>query len=188
MAYRPSQARNKKLDASGKEPNLIPVMNLFLTIIPFLMLFVAYSSLALLAISLDAAGGGGGGGGDGSGGGQSDLPMYQIIIYGVSQGADKVNSLEIVDEGNKRVIAHIKQVNGRHDFVSLNNELAQLKSRTPMVDDIKVLPWGDVLFEVLLQTIDVCKENNFRKVNYQEPRTELRIVMHEALPGGIYAT
>ncbi|MDZ4120847.1 MAG: hypothetical protein U1C33_00390 [Candidatus Cloacimonadaceae bacterium] len=187
MAYRPSQPRNKKLDTSSKEPNLIPVMNLFLTIIPFLMLFVAYSSLALLAVSLEAAGGGGDSGGGGSGGGQTDLPMYQIIIYGANPDPAKINSFEIVDEGNKRVISHIKQLNGRYDFNQLSFQLSQLKSRSPQVDDIKVLPFGDVLFEVLLQTIDLCKENKFIKVNYQEPQTKLIITMIELETGGIYA-
>ncbi len=165
MAYRPSSVRNQKSQAAPSEPDMVPVMNLFLTIIPFLMLFVVLSNIALISLNLSA--GGGEGGGDGGGGeGGSDIPKIQVIIYrnAVSDPSEEF-AFEIREPKlPKRVIPAL---NGRYDYVALDAALKEIKARRPELGDINVVPHDEVLFETLLQTIDLCKKNNFPFVHYE---------------------
>lgn len=67
--YRPSAMRQQKSQTVPQEPNLVPIMNLFLTIIPMLLMMVVISQIALLALNFSQGesgvsyGQGGGGGG-----------------------------------------------------------------------------------------------------------------------------
>ncbi len=45
--YRPSAMRQQKSQTIPQEPNLVPIMNLFLTIIPILLMMVVISQIAL---------------------------------------------------------------------------------------------------------------------------------------------
>ena len=56
--YRPSAMRQQKAQTVPQEPNLIPIMNLFLTIIPMLMMMVVISQIALLALNFSQGEGG----------------------------------------------------------------------------------------------------------------------------------
>lgn len=61
--YRPSEARQQKGQTAPQEPNLVPIMNLFITIIPFLMLMITIQvSLLALNFASDSTGSGGGDG------------------------------------------------------------------------------------------------------------------------------
>lgn len=165
MAYRPSDVRNQKSQSSPSEPNVVPVMNLFLTIIPFLLLFVVLSNVAL--VSLDLSSGGGGDSGDqGNSAGSSDIPKVQIIIYN-DPVSDPAQAFSFEIREPKLPAQRIPASNGRHDFVALDAALKELKARRPNLWDINVVPRDDVLFESLLQTIDLCKKNNFPFVHYE---------------------
>ncbi len=164
MAYRPSDARNQKSQSSPSEPNVVPVMNLFLTIIPFLLLFVVLSNVAL--VSLDLSSGGGTDGGDGAGDGGGEIPKVQVIIYhDPVSDPSQANSFEIREP--KLPAQKIPAINGRHDYVKLDAALKEIKARRPDLWDINVVPSDDVLFETLLQTIDLCKKNQFPFVHYE---------------------
>ena len=63
--YRPSEGRQQKSQTAPQEPNLVPIMNLFVTIIPFLLLLIVVSQVALVALNFSQAAGGGGQGGGG---------------------------------------------------------------------------------------------------------------------------
>lgn len=166
MAYRPSAVRNQKSAGAPQEPNMVPVMNLFMTIIPFLMLFIVLSQVALLSLNLSSGGSDETGGGDGGGGDSSDIPKVQVVIFKSARSDPaQENSFEIREP--KLPPIKIPALNGRYDYVALDAALKELKVRRPNLADINVVPYDDVLFEALLQTIDLCKKNQFPFVHYE---------------------
>ena len=54
MAYRPSEGRNQKKQTPPEMPNLVPLMNLFITIVPFLLTIVVISQVALDVLNFSA--------------------------------------------------------------------------------------------------------------------------------------
>ena len=57
MAYGPSKNRSAS-DSEPREPNLIPIMNLFIVVIPMLMTIMVSVHLAMIEITLPTSGGG----------------------------------------------------------------------------------------------------------------------------------
>jgi len=79
MPYRPSAGRNQRLAGGPKEPDLVPIMNLFITIIPFMLYMLVIAQLALVALNF-APTGGGGGGGQGPGGDKAEEKKIEVYI------------------------------------------------------------------------------------------------------------
>ena len=69
-------------------------------------------------------------------------------------------------EGDKKV-TEIPQLSlGRHDFVTLDKNMAELKIAHEKQSTIEVLPDPTVRFDTLLRSIDVCKSNDFPNIKY----------------------
>ncbi len=170
MAYRPSAGRNQKAATAPQAPDLVPIMNLFLAIIPFLMLMLVISQVALIALNFTSTGGGGGGSTGGAGGGQ-DIKKVQVIITNENDPARKLFvGFEIREPGVETI--QIPAVNGEFDYVALNSAIKGVKSRNPQLVDINVLVYPQVLYGTLIKTIDLCKNNSFPNVHYEVPKVE----------------
>jgi len=125
--YRPSAMRQQKAQTVPQEPNLIPIMNLFLTIIPMLMMMVVISQIALLALNF-SQGEGGVSYGQGGGGGGAQTEKVEIHILG-NQYAQENNTtigMEIREAGFKPMT--IPALNGYYDYVTLNKLCKKLEA------------------------------------------------------------
>ncbi|MDP2173607.1 MAG: hypothetical protein Q8M98_02820 [Candidatus Cloacimonadaceae bacterium] len=167
MAYRPSAGRNLKSAGAPTEPNLVPIMNLFITIIPFLLLMLVISQVALVSLNF-SQGTGGGGGGAGGGDGKDTKKLQVIIMAADAPERGLFAGFEVREPGAESV--KIPFANGLFNFVKLDETLKQIRANNPELFDIGVSPYPDVLYGPLIQTIDLCKNNNFVNVRY-EPST-----------------
>ncbi len=154
-----------------KEPDLVPIMNLFLTIIPFLLFMLVMVQVSLIALNFTPSGGGGGGGGQGPGGGGAE--EKKIEIYIMDQNAPERGlfpGFEIREPGQETLkINALSSENNiiQFDFVSLNEILKQIRERNPDQSQISVSPYPSILYGPLIKTIDLCKKNNFENVMYK---------------------
>lgn len=165
MPYRPSAGRNQRLAGGPKEPDLVPIMNLFITIIPFMLYMLVIAQLALIALNF-APTGGGGGGGQGPGGDKAEEKKIEVFI--MNQDAPErglFRGFEVREPGLEPV--KIQFVNNYYDFVRLDNVLKEIRARNPEQQQINVSPYPDVLYGPLIQTIDLCKNNSFLNVMYK---------------------
>lgn len=165
MPYRPSAGRNQRLAGGPKEPDLVPIMNLFITIIPFMLYMLVIAQIALVALNF-APTGGGGGGGQGPGGGKPQ--EKKIEVYLMNQDAPErglFRGFEVREPGMETV--KIPFTNGYYDFVRLDQVLKDIRSRNANQSEINVSPYPDVLYGPLIQTIDICKSNAFVNVMYK---------------------
>lgn len=156
MAYGPSKNRTGS-QHEHREPNLIPIMNLFIVIIPMLMTIMVSVHLAMIAITLPTPAGGGNGEEAEE---QVEEPPKMITL------ALFPDRFEIKVEGDKK-ITEIPQLSpGRHDFVTLDKNMAELKALHAKQGTIEVLPDPTVRFDTLLRSIDICKSNDFPNIKY----------------------
>lgn len=167
--YRPSQARQQKAQTAPEEPNLVPIMNLFVTIIPFLMLMIVVSQVALVALNFTSEGGPGAAG---SGGGGVSEPDKQIEIHLMLRDnpeAGLFQGMEIRDlDGTKHLLPVIQD--RVYDFPKLNTLLIDLKQDHADTSEIAVIVHPEVVYDTLIRTIDLCKQNGFPTVHYKNPR------------------
>jgi biopolymer transport protein ExbD len=164
MAYGPS--KNRKLSKrEPKEPNLIPIMNLFIVIIPMLMTIMVSVHLAMLEITLPTAGGGG------AAQEAETTPPVRIVL---ALYADRFE-VKVGEQEDVTVIPQKGQAEGagEYDFVKLDEMLASLGEKHQNQDTVELLPAPDVTYDILLRAIDLCKNNGFPSVKYLTTSTKL---------------
>jgi biopolymer transport protein ExbD len=164
MAYRPSEGRNQKKQSPPVSPDLVPIMNLFMALIPFLLMMIVISQVALVALNFSASGGGGGGG---EGGGSGATPKEIKVIVMASEGNQIFPGFEIREPESGPVMIRNNDNKGRFNFVSLNTTLGNIKTRNQQLGDITIVVYPDVQYGTLIQTIDLCKQNGFPNVIYK---------------------
>lgn len=163
--YRPSEARQQRSQTAPQEPSLVPIMNLFVTIIPFLMLMIVLSQVALVALNFESSGTTGGAG---AGGGGSEQ-LIEIRLYASMHETGLFPGFEIRDLDNST--AKFPNYGETYDFASLQAKLIQLKDKYPEKSEIAVIVYPDVIYDTLIRTIDLCKQNGFVTVKYMNPKS-----------------
>jgi biopolymer transport protein ExbD len=166
--YRPSQARQQKGQTAPQEPNLVPIMNLFVSIIPFLILMISISQVALLALNF--AGDEGGGGAGSSGGGADKEEIVQVHLMLKEHHTGLFPGMEIREPGSTNYTKIPWLAENMYDFDKLNDQLISLKEKYSESSEIAVVVHPEVLYDTLIRTIDLCKANGFVTVHYRSPK------------------
>lgn len=166
MAIGVSKRRTKK-SPTLQDLNLIPIMNLFITIIPMLLMITVTVHMALLSLNLMASGTAGGAGeGEGTGADEDRIKEIKIVLY-----TDKI---EIREEGiaDPIIIPTIELEDGsiRHNYFALDEAITEIKSRNEDVHEIRITPYPDVYYGTLIRAIDISKLRGFPEVKYERLR------------------
>ena len=164
MAYGPSKNRSRTQN-EPREPNLIPIMNLFIVIIPMLMTIMVTVHLAMIEITLPTESAGGGGGDEDSQEQIEDVP--KVITLALLP-----DRFEIMVEGIEDIIAIPQTSAGTYDYFSLDKNIARIKKNNENQGTIDILPDPTVRFDTLLRSIDICKSNNFPNIKYLTSSTK----------------
>jgi hypothetical protein len=142
-------------------------MNLFITIIPFLMLMITIQ-VSLLALNF-ASDSTGSGGGDGPGGGNQDKIVEIHLMIKQHDDAGLFPGMEVREPDAE--IHKLPWLNENvYDYTRLNDLLAQLKEKYSDTTEIAVIVHPDVIYDTLVRTIDLCKTNGFVTVHYRNPK------------------
>lgn len=163
MAYGPSKNRSRSQN-EPREPNLIPIMNLFIVVIPMLMTIMVTVHLAMIEITLPIESAGGNGG-DNAEEQLEELP--KVITLALLP-----DRFEIKVEGVEEIITIPQLSAGTYDYFSLDMNIARLKENNENQGTIDLLPDPTVKFDTLLRSIDICKSNNFPNIKYLTSSTK----------------
>lgn len=152
-----------------KVPNLVPIMSLFLTIIPFLILMLVITQVALVAFNFSEGTTSDTERADGGGGLKKEYPEVTVIIM-ASENSMRTTfpGFEIREPGTPPDSLGLFQ--GEYDFRKLDQTLKIIKERLPGLQDISIAAYDDVLYENLIKTIDICRSNDFPSIHYKAPQ------------------
>ena len=164
MAYGPSKNRSRSQNET-REPNLIPIMNLFIVIIPMLMTIMVTVHLAMIEITLPTESAGGGGNDEAEEQLEEDLP--KVITLALLP-----DRFEIMVEGIEDIITIPQLSAGTYDYFTLDENISRLKKGNENQGTIDLLPDPSVKFDTLLRSIDICKSNNFPNIKYLTSATK----------------
>ncbi|PID28646.1 MAG: hypothetical protein CSB55_03690 [Candidatus Cloacimonadota bacterium] len=160
----PSQKRRGNFSES-KELNLIPIMNLFIVVLPMLLTIYVSVKMTMLEIALSA------GGASASNEKITEKPPKKITLGLFESGFE----IKVGEDSKKKKAPVIKipakdmsqtTANLHYDFIKLDEELEKLKKEHKNQSTISVIPSDNLKFEALTTAIDVCKMNNFTDINY----------------------
>lgn len=141
MAYRPSKRRHHSL--AGDELNLTPIMNIFMIIIPFLLLTAVFAKTAIIDIYLpqeDKAG-------TGNTADAGDIAILTI------KTTEKGFELGGVGSG-----ISISKSNGDLNFKGLSKELIKIKDKHPKQEEVILLFTRDVSYDMVVKVMDATRE------------------------------
>ncbi len=167
MANAPSQ--NRKLTKKRPQDlNIMPIMNMFLVIIPMLLMLMVTVNLAMLAIDYSASSNN-----SANGAGNDKKKKEEKGILTVKVMMDKIQidfglkkkkpiDIPMLEEGNIK----------KYDFLTLDKKLSEIRNMEKFKDEktLFVLTDPDVLYDALIKTIDLAKQNGFVNVKYISAR------------------
>ena len=123
---------------------ITPVLNLFLILIPFLLLTAVFSQIAIISLS---------------------LPGEENELNKDASVDSALITIAITQEGfliaNKN--AHPLRIPLRereYDFPSLAKAIKSIKDVHPTAESVLILSESSILYDTLIQTMDTCRENS----------------------------
>ncbi len=140
MAYRPS--RRSHNHGHGTELNIIPLMNVFVIIIPFLLLTAVFAKTSMIEIFLA----------------QQDA-VVNASSKKQDQGYLTVKVLKrgfVLDGIGKGIV--IRRKNGKLNYERLSTMLQKLKDRHPRVQEVAILLNPSLSYESVVKVMDVTRE------------------------------
>lgn len=153
MNLKQSLGRERKSEES--DVNIIPVMNIFLLLIPFLLLTAAFVRLAVVELSLPSLNKGAPQ--------QTQQDRQKLILIVLSVKVDGFQLKAIKDKNIK--FDPINNTGGAYLYSKLVEQLTDLKSRYPFAEDIIISPDSKVKYDVIIKVMDRCRETGFPNVS-----------------------
>lgn len=134
--------------ADEAEVNLTAVMNIFLILIPFLLLTAAFVRIAVLELtlpSLDRAG-------QQTAVQKSESTILNILLI-------KETELHLNSPGFS--FDTIVKQNSEHNWSELTAQLERIKEKYPDSQDIIISPESTIRYETIISIMDRCREAGF---------------------------
>lgn len=144
-----------KRDREEIDVNLTAVMNIFLILIPFLILTAAFVKIAIIDFSLPTTGGGVGS--------AQPPPEEKMILTVIDIKAN--GQFQLKSTGSKFDPIYPTNAKDRYDYKKLVSQLKQLKTKHQVIEDIILIPDSQVKYDIIIQVMDRCRENGFPNIS-----------------------
>ncbi len=169
MAFKPT-ARSER-EIKSQEPNLIPIMNLMVILIPMLLLNYHFITLAMLNTSLPASG-------EGAAENQQkkkkeEKPRLNLTISITDKGFIIAGAGGVLVKGKgptiplKTTDPNVPQWK-RYNYKALNEELIKIKKKYPYEQDAIIAAEPNIKYQTIISTMDAT-----RKVMSDKPTEDL---------------
>lgn len=130
--------------------NITPVMNIFLILVPFLLLTAVFVKISILEFSLPSKGD------KPAQATQAKNPIVTILAI-----TDKGFDLKTKD----MKIPHIAKQDNDFDYAGLVEKLSQVKQRHQDTEDIIIAPQAAIKYDIIIKVMDRCRENGFPNIS-----------------------
>jgi len=134
--------------------NMVPIMNLFLAMIPFLLMCAAFFQVSVINASVPALSEGGDEGSEPKKELQKITLQLQITYSGFTISASGDQSPDEL----KNLAGTIPKKGNQYDFEKLAERAKALHDKYPKSDTVIFLPAKGVLYETLVQAMDATRE------------------------------
>ncbi|MDZ7362176.1 MAG: biopolymer transporter ExbD [candidate division KSB1 bacterium] len=138
----------------GSDLNMTPVMNIFLILVPFLLLTASFVKIAILEMS---------------------LPSLSQKNSSVSQPSEEkkalvLNMLAIRENGFELKsptfnFPFIMKKGAQYDFEQLQANLRQIKEKFPDSEDVVIQPEDMIKYDDVIKVMDRCRESGFANIS-----------------------
>ncbi|MFH1761384.1 MAG: biopolymer transporter ExbD [bacterium] len=152
MGLSPSK-RNKKslgMDIDVKEVDITPIMNVFVILIPFLILMAVFTKIAIIDFSLPPAAAEG----DSNEGKEENNEEEKALDLSIS-----ITNQGFAIRGIPNPPPVIEKVRGKYNFTYLEQALRMIKREFVSQKSIVLISEGHVFYEDIIKVMDICRES-----------------------------
>ncbi len=147
---------NRKKTEDDSELNMIPIMNIFLVIIPFLLTSVSFFHIKAISTSVPVLA-------DSSP--DADIQQTVRLTVIVEMRPSDLRLSAISDALNPEVLQDYDQLlkrnpDGSYPLGQLNQYLQSLKSTYPASDTLLLIPDNTIIYESIIQAMDAARSVN----------------------------
>ena len=132
--------------------NITPVMNLFLVLVPFLLLTAVFVRIAVLELTLPSLSQ------------RTQRPEREpqkpivVILLAITQDGFQLKAPAMK-------FKPIRLKNDTYQFDLLREKLKEIKARYPDTEEITIQPADNVLYEIIVKVMDACRETGFPNIS-----------------------
>lgn len=139
--------------------NVIPVMNLFMVLIPFLLLGAAFYQVGVIPTSLPT-----------HSPDEADVPKTpKTVLVNLVVDADEMrltcDSVSLEPEELDALAQTFPHKDGKPDVAGLKTKLQALKAQYPESNTLTVLPHGDLEYQDLVHVLDATRETKTNRLD-----------------------
>ncbi len=145
MNLRRAIGREKRIE--GEELNITPVMNIFLILVPFLLLTAVFVKISILEFSLP-----------GSDGGGSPEGSAIVTVLTISNDGFELKSKDLK-------FPPISKRGDEYDFATLVDKLIEVKQAHQTTEDIIIAPQAETKYDTIIKVMDRCRESGFPNIS-----------------------
>ncbi len=147
MNLRQTIGKERRIEDS--DVNITPIMNVFVILIPFLLLSASFVKIAIIDFSLpsteQAAN---------AAVNPADLKGLTVLVVTI-----KDTGLEV--KTSKKKLPFVPKKNGKYDLKTLAKRLGEVKKKYPKLEDVIITPSETIRYETIVHVMDTCREAGF---------------------------
>lgn len=144
------KALNRENKYEEDNLNITPVMNVFLILVPFMLLTAVFVRISILEFSLPTS--------TEAGEAQQSQTNLVVTILAISE-----KGFELKTKGMK--IAFIEKTADNFDFQTLVEKLQKVKETHTQTEDIILAPQVSIKYDTIIKVMDRCRENGFLNIS-----------------------
>ena len=127
-------------------------MNIFLILIPFLLLTATFMRIAVLELTLPSLD---------SVGEQTATQKRENVVFNILNIREDGFALE----SDKLKFPELSKGNDGYDWQALSEQLGRVKERHPESEDIIISPQDAIRYETIITVMDRCREAGFPNIS-----------------------
>ena len=128
------------------EINITPVMNLFICLIPFLLISAIFVQISIIETNAPSTSGAAK---------QSDEEVSLVLVVIGQDGFSITGSGPIMK--NQQGEIKIAKKNKEYDYTTLSKALSALKAKDPKAEDMLLMSHPDIEYSVIVETMDAAR-------------------------------
>jgi biopolymer transport protein ExbD len=148
------KAKIKTRQTGSSELQMTPIMNVFLILVPFLLLTASFVKLAVLEMSLPSLSQ------DPSSVTQTSEERKPLVL---NMLAVRHNGFEL--KSPTLTFSFIEKKGEQYDFEQLQTSLRQIKDKFPNSEDMVIQPEDAVKYDDVIKVMDRCRDSGFPNIS-----------------------
>lgn len=141
-------------DEQPVELNMVPIMNLFLAMIPFLLMCAAFFQVSVINASVPALSEGGDAGDEP----KKELQKVTVNLQITKSGFNLSASGDQSPEELAKIGGKIPKKNSEYDFEKLAERMKAIHDKYKKSDTVIILPEKDILYDTIIKAMDASRE------------------------------